>query len=411
MRVKDPGGGIPVGNQFDILTDLGEPRRKYGKTSNMTASLRNQVVEEEKVLIMESVSEGKDLTKCNPFLLQKIIENALGCKPEQVSRVRGGKLLIKVKNENLAEKAERIKKIPDTNGNIEVKVYEHPTLNTTKGVIRCPDIEFMSEEEILSGLKDQKVTEVNIMKRKVENVLRNTKTAILTFNTTRVPRSVDFGFYPLLVDLYIPKPMRCATCLKIGHTKKWCKGERTCANCSLPAHEEVCVITKCVSCGDNHNTLDKDCPIYIDETEIQKIKTINRITYKEARAIRRRQCPTPPKKFTSTNMTYAKTTQNNATNIEQNTQTKTQNKEITPTDRKKTDKTEQITTQNITRQQTIMETEEPTTSKTNDTLKPITKNYQKIIKTQDGTTVTSRSLSIDDKIIFHCKKTDEQKPS
>lgn len=88
---------------------------------------------------------------------------------------------------------------------------EHPTLNTSKGVIRCPDIEFMTEDEIMEGLSEQRVVEVNILKRKIDNELKNTRTAIITFNSGKIPRMVDFGLYPVKVELYIPRPMRCIT--------------------------------------------------------------------------------------------------------------------------------------------------------------------------------------------------------
>ena len=159
---------------------------------------------------------------------------------------------------------------------------EHPTLNTSKGVIRCPDIEFMTEAEIIEGLSEQRVVEVNILKRKEDNELKNTRTAIITFNSGKIPRMVDFGLYPVKVELYISRPMRCITCMRLGHTKKRCKNEKTCADCSLPVHETSCKETKCVLC--------RACPVFLDEVEINKIKTENRITYGEAKHIRRRQC-------------------------------------------------------------------------------------------------------------------------
>ena len=62
-----------------------------------------------------------------------------------------------------------------------------------------------------------------------------------------------------------------------------------------------------MSCGEAHNTLDKNCSVFLDEVEINKIKTENRITYGEAKRIRRRQCPTIPKNYT-TEHSYAQKT-------------------------------------------------------------------------------------------------------
>lgn len=413
MGVQDPGGGIPLNNYFSSLEELGEPRRKIGKK---VLYATKSVTEEEKFLVMESVTEGKDLSKVNPFLLQKVIENTMCGKPEQVVRMKDGKLLIKVKNEKIANKLEKLKKIPDGKGEILVKVAEHPTLNSSKGVIRCPDIEHMTEEEILAGLKDQRVTFVAIMKRKIGDTLVNTKAAVVTFSTTKIPRSVDFGLYPVLVDQYIPKPMRCTTCMKIGHTKKWCKGERVCANCSLPAHGGECSSTRCVSCGDAHNTLNRECPVYVDEVEIQKIKTIQRVTYAEARAIRRKQCPAIPKKMTTersyaqtaSNQTETKTTTNekqNSTNEKTNTNIEIQQ----TTDSQSATCSKTITTLNVNDtdnrsdeiHQTTVELNSATTKTTiNDedaNQLPSTSTNKLVLRTDDGSVIRLRSLSASEK--------------
>lgn len=77
--------------------------------------------------------------------------------------------------------------------------------NVVKGVIKSFDISFLTEEEIAEGLKEQKVTEVEIIKRKdKDGNLVNSRMAILTFKAAKIPRKVDFGWYPLKVDLYVP---------------------------------------------------------------------------------------------------------------------------------------------------------------------------------------------------------------
>lgn len=407
MGVNDPGGGIPLNNYFSALSDPNEPKRK--KNKNVVSKGVTSIMVEEKFLLMESVSEGRDLSRVNPFLLNKVLENAMGVKPEHVTRLRDGKLLLRVKSEKIALKAKAIKKIPEPCG-IAVRVIDHPTLNTCKGIIRCPDIEFMSEEEILAGLKDQKVSEVVIMKRKWNEEVVNTRTAIITFQTTIVPRSVDFGLYPVLVDVYIPKPMRCTTCLKIGHTKKWCKGERVCANCSMPEHEGQCPYVKCVLCTGNHHSLDKECPIYLDEWEIQKIKTLDRITYAEAKKKRRLQCPTAPKNYTTTEKTFAQTTK--ATRNEPNTEktTKSYNSEmvnlaeqVTQSKEKDTQK-EENETQQTTRScegEGSSSSYEKSNTKEMEVSEDTPDKFDKlIVQNKDGVKMALRSLSAAERVNF-----------
>ena len=223
-------------------------------------------------MVMESTTRDRDLSRVSPFLISKVIENAISGKPMLVSRLKDGKLLIKVANQEQAEKIKKIKSIPDHRGEIQVQTLEHPTLNCSKGVILCPDIEILTEGEILDGLQTQKATEVIILKRKINNVLTNTRTAIVTFKTRRIPRTVDFGLYPLKVEHYIPRPMRCTICMRLGHTKKSCQRDKICANCK---DKESCVRTKCVSCGDAHNTLTKQ-NVYLDDNVPKSLKSTHR---------------------------------------------------------------------------------------------------------------------------------------
>uniref|UniRef100_A0AAG5DRZ8 CCHC-type domain-containing protein n=1 Tax=Anopheles atroparvus TaxID=41427 RepID=A0AAG5DRZ8_ANOAO len=302
MGVDDLGGGILLKNKFDILAEPIKDKRRKKAGAQVISIEDEKSYDSEQIMLMESLTPGKDLTSVNPFVLGKIIENVMDDKPLEARRIRDGKMILKVKTKRQATKLSKITNVPCGNHTISVRVIEHPTLNVVKGVIRCDDIAFLKEEEILEGLNNQNVSEVMIMKRKNrEGELINTKMAIITFKLSRIPRKVDFGLYPVKVELYIPKPMRCTTCMRLGHTQKWCRGERKCAKCSQSAHNNICTDIKCVSCGEQHHTLDKECPIYMDECEIQKIRTEKRITYAAAKQIKRDTCPFIPKNHTKTN--------------------------------------------------------------------------------------------------------------
>ena len=94
MGVHDPGGGILHGNYYELLET--EPKRKIGKR-NKIISLDNECTEEEIFLLMEATT--KDLSRVNPFLIAKILDNAINGKPTQVNRLKDGKLLIQYRTE------------------------------------------------------------------------------------------------------------------------------------------------------------------------------------------------------------------------------------------------------------------------------------------------------------------------
>ena len=56
------------------------------------------------------------------------------------------------------------------------------SLNSSKGVIRCPELGNCSEEEILEGTRSQGVTAIKRFKVKRNGELKNTNTFVFTFN-------------------------------------------------------------------------------------------------------------------------------------------------------------------------------------------------------------------------------------
>ena len=238
-------------------------------------------------MVLESKTPGKSVACYNPFLFAKATEMAIGCRPLQTSIIRDGKILMRVKNETEAKKLKNIN-LKHGDCAIEVDVYEHKTLNQSKGIIRSDACRFLSEEELLEGLQPQNVPEVYIMKRKSQDgVLRNTRTAIITFKSTVLPRNIEIGYFTEKVELFIPNPMRCMKCMLFGHTKNNCNRQKICAKCGENFHENCTNPLKCTQCGENHSSLDKDCPVWKDEVEIKRIQTEKRITIREARKIRR----------------------------------------------------------------------------------------------------------------------------
>ena len=84
----------------------------------------------------------------------------------------------------------------------------------------------------------------------------------------------------------VPSPLRCFRCQRFGHSKNNCTKEEICRNCSQATHGESCSQTpKCVNCGEGHPSSSKKCPVWIQENEIQKVKTVNKCSFSEAKSI------------------------------------------------------------------------------------------------------------------------------
>ncbi|KAL9903662.1 uncharacterized protein ACN2A1_004383 isoform 1-T1 [Glossina fuscipes fuscipes] len=173
------------------------------------------------------------------------------------------------------------------------KAKLHEKLNSVRGVIYAPCLKHVPEDEIVREMGIQGVTEAYKLTKLNDDAKTRSPTGriILTFDRYRLPRTVDVAWYKCKVELYIPNPMRCKNCQRLGHTAKRCTKAASCANCGHPPHTESCTRSFCINCNDQHSALDKQCPRFIQMREILKIKTENYCSVGEARRKYRERNP------------------------------------------------------------------------------------------------------------------------
>ena len=105
-------------------------------------------------LVVKSQEEKRTIAKC----IQSIVGN-----PKTTKNLKKGDLLLEVDRKQQVENLLKTTKIFD----LKVKISLHYSLNSSKGVIRCPELRPCSDKEIIDNLKDQGVTGVrNISVRK-----------------------------------------------------------------------------------------------------------------------------------------------------------------------------------------------------------------------------------------------------
>ena len=233
-----------------------------------------------KFLVIQGTDER--LRKLSPFAINARIRSLAG-EAKSINRLRSGDILVEVTKESHS----RLLLGTTQFVNAPVKVEPHRTLNSSKGVIRCRDLKECSEDEIVTGMADQKVTMAKKMTTRREGKVLPTATVILTFSTPKPPKEVKVGYLNVSVDPYIPNPLRCFRCQQYGHVTKNCTKDALCPKCSQPGHEEAACkeAQYCINCKGPHPVYDKNCPKWIEEKEVQTIKTTRNVTYREAKEI------------------------------------------------------------------------------------------------------------------------------
>ena len=230
--------------------------------------------------------------KVSPFLIYRFFVDSVG-ELKDVKKLRSGELLVEVDSFAQAKKISSLSLV----GDMEIIVKPHGSLNVVKGVITCRDLLCCSSEEILEGLGSQGVVEVRRINSRVDGVLTPTATLILTFKSHSLPETVKAGFIRIKVRPYIPNPLRCFNCQRFGHTSDRCKFDAACPRCGKDSHNDSQCNPppSCVNCNESHSPRYKGCAVFKFELGIQKLKTLERLSYVEAK-----------KKFISLNPIYSK---------------------------------------------------------------------------------------------------------
>ena len=169
-------------------------------------------------LLIDSNVPEQPLSKLSPFVLEEVLVG-LAESPKSVKKLKSGSLLVEVEKAIHAKNLMKMKHF----FNIPAKCVPHNSLNTCKGIIRCPDLADVPDDEIVSELASQNVTAARRITVFRDDVRRPTNTTVLTFNSSILPKSLKVGYLKVSLDIYIANPLQCYCCFQFGHHEKKCK--------------------------------------------------------------------------------------------------------------------------------------------------------------------------------------------
>ena len=219
----------------------------------------------------------------NVFQANREILEICGSQPK-IRPQGNGSLLIETSS---PEQSQKLKQMTTLDG-IAIKCFSHPIFNQCRGVVYAPELIHIEEEVIEKELKSQGIIKVKRMQRKIGEQLVPLGTLILTFNQCRLPNFISAGWLSLKVKPYIPSPLRCYHCQMFGHLSQKCRDKinekpATCSNCGKESHGSCNAIPSCINCGEQHPSSSKSCVKFIFEKEVQAIRALEKIPFKDAR--------------------------------------------------------------------------------------------------------------------------------
>ena len=232
-------------------------------------------------ILIRSKDKESTASRLHPFLVGKVLQSTIG-KPE-AKRLRSGELLVEVSSKRHSDALLKVTRIAE----VEVDVFPHPFMNSSRGVIRDETLSQLTEEELIQNLKSQGVSNVKRFKGNRDGREIFLLTMVLTFKLPKPPSRIFAGYLYIPVKTYVPYPLRCFQCQRYGHGKAKCRRQACCFRCGDEGHDgTLCMkVAKCVNCGGPHPASSKDCPRWKEEYTIQQIRAEKGVSFPEARRL------------------------------------------------------------------------------------------------------------------------------
>ena len=275
-----------------------EPQMKFivQITDNQTNKKKKNELENEpadfettgpfaRFLIIESLNSEHLLSKLSPFVIEKELVS-LARSPKSVKKLKNGTLLVKVEKAQHSINLLGLKRFFE----IPVKSYARGSLNSSRGLIRCPDLSGVDEEEIVKELASQNGIEARRIRVFRDGIRKDTNTIVLKFKTAILPKTLKIGYLKVPVNIYIPNPLQCYRCFKFGNHERQCNSDNHCKRCAANENETDHTDPrskplKCLNCGGEHYSTSCACKVWKKEKEIIIIKDREGSSFAEARKI------------------------------------------------------------------------------------------------------------------------------
>lgn len=261
------------------------------------------------LVLSASNSDDETIRKANPFLVNKFVKDTCGSALREIKSTNYGKhVLIVVNTREIADKLIKLTSIPTKSTPIPIKIEESVLIGSKQGIFFCRQINSMTDEEIIDEINadnpDIKVVAIRRIRKKDDSGSWNdTGSFVVQMRCETPPEKIKIGYLMQNLRVYIPDPMRCFRCNKLGHTGKRCRTkdetQRNCINCNNPHHtqpgEKCSMAPFCTNCDStDHNSASRECPQYIYDKKINETMSVKGITRFEAAQLRPQRNPNNP---------------------------------------------------------------------------------------------------------------------
>ena len=140
----------------------------------------------------------------------------------------------------------------------------------------------LTEEKVKQWLKTDPVEVVKVerLRKRKQNSdeWEDSETIKITFDSAQIPKGVSLCGSYYKTRVFVPFPVQCCNCQRLGHTSGSCKSKVRCRKCAGSHHKKDCTLTtmKCANCGGPHNANSRDCTVIQKAYKLEKDKVLGR---------------------------------------------------------------------------------------------------------------------------------------
>ena len=198
-------------------------RRKPRKWKKVTHSTMDDMFppKQEEFIVIEP-EKDKKLSKRLEKIFE-LLEETANIKRDNISDLKGGKLLIKTTSDESSRKLKELDHILEC----PIKAFSHPTLNQVQGTIYSNFLMDEPTETLLDQWKKFGVIGVYRFTTFQNGEVKPTPRLLLTFKGLNLPSKLNLGWRQYDIRQHIPTPRRCYKCNRIGHSQKICRSSKS----------------------------------------------------------------------------------------------------------------------------------------------------------------------------------------
>ncbi|KAG0415691.1 hypothetical protein HPB47_007130 [Ixodes persulcatus] len=267
---EDASMGHTEDNEDDFETV--NRRKKKTKRSSQHSQGKVHLSESSRTVLVVPTEAEMNLRKLNWQLLSDELETMA---PKLIKEIR-----VNLKKNIIAIEARTEAAVLDlliTNKicGIPVRAFLPRAKHTRAGVIG--DVDMTVTMEKIVELID---CGVHVVYARRFGVSRSVK---VVFEGDTLPAHVKIGLVRYSVRPFVPRPLQCRKCFRIGHVAETCINEAVCGQCSGKHTEGRCDgPQRCVNCKEPHAATATVCPKLQEEKKICSVKASQNLTFQEA---------------------------------------------------------------------------------------------------------------------------------